>query len=153
MSAPPLSGELQRELEQVAAEEGCELVHAEFQGGTLRLVIDHQDGVTLEHCSSVSRQASSILDVEDYGGGRYVLEVSSPGLDRQLYRPLDYERFCGSKVRVRFMDPGTRKRRTVIGVLESFRGDDGGEVIISADGDTIELPLADIEKANLEVEF
>ena len=75
------------EIEQVAQAVGCELVHAELKGGVLRLFVDRPEGgVTLADCQLVSKQVSALLDVLDFGTGRYVLEVSSPGLDRQLYR-------------------------------------------------------------------
>jgi ribosome maturation factor RimP len=99
---PTRLAELTPELEQIAAASGCELVHAELKGGVLRVFLDRPEGqgaVTLEDCSHVSRQVSALLDVLDFGTGRYVLEVSSPGLDRQLYKPRDYERFAGRGAR------------------------------------------------------
>ena len=74
--------EITPEIEQVAQAAGCELVHAELKGGVLRLFVDRPEGVTLADCQLVSRQVSALLDVLDFGTGRYVLEVSSPGLDR-----------------------------------------------------------------------
>src|SRR5690349_9446948 len=96
-ATPSRIAELTPELEQIATAAGCELLHVELKGGILRLVLDKPDGgVNLEDCQHVSKQASALLDVLDFGKSRYVLEVTSPGPDRQLYRPRDYERFPAS---------------------------------------------------------
>src|SRR5688572_18720905 len=95
-SAAGLDAELVAELEQIAAAAGCQLENAEWKGGVLRLVLDRPEGgVGLTDCEQVSKQVSALLDVVDFGKNRYTLEVSSPGLDRQLYRPRDYARFTG----------------------------------------------------------
>src|SRR5215475_2337032 len=91
--------------ERVAASLGLEVVDIEMRGGgkarMLRIFIDKPAGVNHEDCANVSREVGTILDVEDaVPGGSYVLEVSSPGLDRRLVRPSDYERFTGSRVKV-----------------------------------------------------
>src|SRR5207244_12368417 len=90
--------------ERVAASSGLEVVEVELRGGgkarMLRIVIDKPAGVTHEDCANLSREVGTILDVEDaVPGGSYRLEVSSPGLDRKLVRPADYERFTGSRVK------------------------------------------------------
>src|SRR5512140_625102 len=92
-------------VERVAASQGLEVVEVELRGGgkarMLRIFIDKPSGVTHEDCANVSREVSTILDVEDaVGNGPYVLEVSSPGLDRKLFRPTDFERFQGSRVKL-----------------------------------------------------
>src|SRR5437016_10762078 len=91
--------------ERVAATDGIELVEIELKGGgkarTLRLTIDKPEGVTHEDCANVSREVSTILDVEDVvPGGSYMLEVSSPGLDRPLLRPRDWQRAVGTRVKL-----------------------------------------------------
>lgn len=151
-----LDADLQAEFESIAESAGLELVHAEFAGGNLRLFIDRPDGgVTLSDCEHVSKMVSALLDVVDFGRQRYVLEVSSPGLDRQLYRPRDYERFTGHKVRVTFFaDEGGK--RTVVGKLEEFRPTDeqDGEIaLLLEDGERLELSLADVQTARLEIEI
>jgi ribosome maturation factor RimP len=88
-------------VERVAASQGLEVVEVELRGGgkarMLRIFIDKASGVTHEDCADLSREVSTILDVEDaVPGGSYVLEVSSPGLDRKLFRPTDFKRFQGS---------------------------------------------------------
>ncbi len=120
MAGKGIDPELGAELAELAAAQGCELLQVEFQAGTLRLILDREGGVRLEDCESVSKLTSALLDVRDFGSGRYTLEVSSPGLDRQLYGPRDFARFTGQRVRVRFVDAATGKRATVVGRLASF---------------------------------
>src|SRR6476661_10704609 len=90
--------------ERVAVSSGLEVVEVELRGGgkarMLRIFIDKPAGVTHEDCVSVSREVSTILDVEDAVPGSYTLEVSSPGLDRKLFRPADYQRFTGSRIQL-----------------------------------------------------
>lgn len=162
MSATPSRiAELTPEIEQVATAAGCELVHAELKGGTLRIFIDKPEGgVTLADCQHVSKQVSALLDVLDFGTGRYVLEVSSPGLDRQLYKPGDYERFSGKLARVTFEDPETGKKKTVVARLQGLQpagtaGEDA-QVLLQEDGKEGEpwgLPLKNVKMARLEVEL
>ena len=78
--------DFQPEIERIAEASGCELWHAEVKGGVLRLYLDKPEGVTLSDCEHVSKLVSAYLDVVDFGKSRYVLEVSSPGLDRHRGR-------------------------------------------------------------------
>lgn len=162
--AAAIGPELDDELHAIAEASGCELVHAEFKGHLLRLFIDrpdHPGGVDLADCETVSKQVSALLDVMDFGPGRYTLEVSSPGLDRQLYRPRDYRRFTGHLVRVTHRDPDTGQKRTDVGRLGAFResGAGGGpeialELAERAEGEnTLVLPLDAVEVARLEIEL
>ena len=152
--ASVLSPTIESELRRIASSEGCELLEVEYHGGLLRFILDHPDGVTLEHCESFSKQASAVLDLEDFGSSSYVLEVSSPGLDRKLYGPRDYERFLGKLVRVTIRVPDTGRRRTVVGVLESFsREAERIGVVDRESGERLELPLAHIATARLEIEL
>lgn len=162
MSGPAIDPRLEAELSDAARNASCELIHVEFKGGILRLILDRPEGVTLADCELVSKQASAILDVEDFSSGRYVLEVSSPGLDRQLYRAKDYERFVGHKVRVTFIDPEDGNKKTVRGLLDSFEGGEDpardlqrGEasVVDSQTGKEYTIPLRNIQLARLEVEL
>ena len=155
MAATNLAPELQSELAAIAAAHGCELLHAEFVAGTLRIFLDRPDGVRLEHCEAVSREASARLDVADFGRGRYTLEVSSPGLDRQLYGPRDYERFTGRQVRVTYREPEGGAKRTVSGRLVAFRPEAGGSVELEVGdrgADAITVALDRIQVARLEIE-
>lgn len=149
-----ISPQVERELQAAAAACGCELVHAEFQAGVLRIFVDREGGVTLDDCAAVSRQASAHLDVIDFGGGRYTLEVSSPGLDRQLYRPADWSRFRGRRVRVSFLDPVTHRKRTLVAVLEGYDEATRRVRLLSPEADeVIEVALEAVVKAKLEVDW
>ncbi len=162
-TTPDRIAELTPELEQIAAASGCELVHAELKGGVLRVFVDKpegQGGVTLEDCSHVSRQLSALLDVLDFGKSRYVLEVSSPGLDRQLYKPRDYERFAGRLARLTLDDPETGKKKTVTARLQGLRQTEGtseenAAVVLADDrtGERWEVPLKNVKTARLEIEL
>jgi ribosome maturation factor RimP len=155
--------------ERVGASSGLEVVEVEMRGAgkrrTLRIVIDKPTaapdqlgGVTHEDCANLSREVSTILDVEDViPGGSYVLEVSSPGLDRKLVRPADYERFVGSLVKVKTRNP-VDGSSYFEGRLESFR--DGRLTLelgrakkktetVSDASRKREIELANVEKANL----
>ena len=155
--------------ERVAASSGLEVVEVEFRGGgksrMLRIVIDKrgQVGVTHEDCANMSREVGTILDVEDaVPGGSYLLEVSSPGLDRKLVRPVDYERFTGSRVKLTTYQP-VNGNRHFEGRLESFR-DGRLTLVLSAArkkkmrpvegaAQKLEIELGNIEKANLVPEI
>lgn len=155
MAGASVSPELQLELEEIARAQGCELVHLEFRGGTMRLVLDREGGVRLEECEAVSKAASALLDVAEFGRGRYTLEVSSPGLDRPLYRPSDYARFVGRRVRVRFRDPETGKRATVVGKLAQYRDEGGGwiELTETESKRDLTIRLEQIELTRLTIEL
>ena len=148
------------ELEAIAESVGCELVRVEFKGGVLRLVLDREpsgpgetQGVSHEDCANVSRQASALLDVVDFGPARYTLEVSSPGLDRPLYRPEDYGRFPGRLARITIQPPGERKK-TVVARLAGFDPSGGGKVTVTGEkGETQVIPLTQVLKAKLEIEI
>lgn len=152
---------------RVAQTHGVELVEAELKGGgkarTLRVTIDKPAGVTHEDCANVSRELSTILDVEDaVPGGAYTLEVSSPGLDRELLKPRDFERFAGSRVKLMTREP-VNGNRHFEGRLESFNGDRLVLETLSGKkkpkpghahpGEKIEIALANVEKANLVPEI
>lgn len=147
-----IPAELEQELGSVAEALGCELVHAEFKGGRLLLILDHLDGITLDQCGKFSKEVSAILDVHDFGRGKYLLEVSSPGLDRQLYRSKDFQRFIDHNVRVRFEEADSHRKRTVIGRLENFDEQIGITVIERDNHESLVIPLPSIEVARLEME-
>jgi ribosome maturation factor RimP len=157
--------EIRPEIERIAEFAGCEVWHVELKGGTLRLFLEKPDGVTLSDCEYVSKLVSAYLDVVDFGKSRYVLEVSSPGLDRQLYRPSHYERSMGSRVRVTFEDQAGA-RKTVTGRLEAFErplsetaetapDEENARVVVVEEpkGERLELALRDIRLARLEPEL
>lgn len=149
-----LEKSVQDQLAAIAADEGLELVATEVVGSgpktVLRLVVDGPDGVSLDQCASVSRQASVMLDVEDPIRHHYTLEVSSPGLDRKLYREDDFDRFVGHRIKIR-MAPSFREHRTVVGELLGRRND--VVRIFDDSGSEIELPVDEIFEARLEVDW
>jgi ribosome maturation factor RimP len=148
-----LPSRLTEELCRLAAAESCELLEIERQGSVLRFVLDRPDGVTHEHCATFSRQASALLDLEDFGERRYVLEVSSPGLDRKLYGETDYERFQGRLARLTFRDAELR-RRTVVATLEEVDPDQRSVTLREQEThEEIRVPLSSIEGARLEIEL
>ncbi|HEX3352395.1 MAG: ribosome maturation factor RimP [Terriglobales bacterium] len=151
--------------ERVAASSGLEVVEVELRGGgkarMLRIVIDKPAGVTHEDCANLSREVGTILDVEDAVPGSYTLEVSSPGLDRKLIRPADYERFTGSRVKLTTQQP-VNGNRHFEGRLESFQQ---GRLTLDLSAarkkrrpeqsaaEKLEIDLANVEKANLVPEI
>ncbi len=94
-----------------------------------------------------------MLDVCDFGSARYTLEVSSPGLDRELYRPRDYERFTGSRIKLTWRDPLTSKRRTDVGTLAAYRAGDDSSVELEIGTDLMNIRMADIIKCQLDPEL
>lgn len=133
---------------------GYELVGVELigqgKGGTLlRIYIDHADGITLDDCADVSHQVSGVLDVEDPIQENYRLEVSSPGLDRPLFEIAHFERFKGSKVRVKTQTKIDNRHR-FIGVLG---GVEENQVLIEEDGTLYRIPIELIDSARVVPEF
>ena len=110
--------DLLAEIVAMAEQIGCELAHIAFQDRTLKIILDRlEGGVTIDDCATVSRQVSALLDVSDAFTGKYTLEVSSPGLDRELHEQRDFERFEGSLARITFHDPESGAKKTVVGRL------------------------------------
>ncbi|MCF6236262.1 MAG: ribosome maturation factor RimP [Gammaproteobacteria bacterium] len=132
---------------------GYELVGIEYfpHDGTsvLRIYIDTEQGIVVKDCQRVSEQVSTLLDVEDPIPGFYHLEISSPGLDRPLFTEAHFERFIGSDVRIQLETPMIDGRRKYRGKL---LGISGGEVRILQDGEEVDLPFAQIQKARLVAE-
>ena len=139
--------------ERVAIDHGLELVHAEVAGPenkpVVRIFIDKPDGVTHQDCSEVSLHVGTVLDVEDFIHASYTLEVSSPGIERGLYKPQDYDRFAGSLAKL--------KTRKPINGQRNFRGQ-----VVGIEGDNVlfddrtngrvQIPFDTIVKANLELD-
>jgi ribosome maturation factor RimP len=146
--------DLQRFLEPTITGLGFELVGIEYHPSrgrsVLRVYIDSENGVTVDDCARVSYQVSGVLDVEDPIPGNYQLEISSPGLDRPLFRARDYERFAGQLVLVRLLH-AQNGRRKFKGRLEGLHDQD--VVLELDDGVSVRLPLVDIEQAHLVPEF
>ena len=153
MTESSIAKRVQDIAEQVAIDHGVELVHAEVAGPEnkpiVRVFIDKPQGVTHDDCSEVSLHLGTILDVEDFIHASYTLEVSSPGLERGLYKRADYERFAGSDAKMKTRQPidGQRNfRGRLLGV-------DGSDVLFDdRTNGKVRIPLDIITKANLEVD-
>ena len=154
MSQAELNEKIRREFTAVAEGAGCELLDSQFVGGVLRLVIDQPQGVTLADCQTVSKQISALLDVEDFGPGRYVLEVTSPGLDRKFYSKRDFDRFSGCRIRVTWKDPEMKHKKTVVGMLSQYSSELQEIVLEASEGDdSYRISLENILLARLEPEI
>ncbi len=140
--------ELRVLLETTLTGMGYELVDLELaRGGLMRLFIDSPSGITLDDCVKVSNHLTRLFMVENVDYER--LEVSSPGLDRPLTKPADFERFAGQQVKLKLRLPQDGARR-VSGVLQGLEG----EVIrVQSDGKLIEVPLSNLDKARLDPKF
>jgi ribosome maturation factor RimP len=141
--------------ERVARSEGLEVVEVELKGGgqhrVVRISIDKPEGVTHGDCETVSQQVGTILDVEDViPGGKYTLEVSSPGVERELLKLTDYERFRGKKAKIVLREPRDGQR-TWEGTLAGI--DDGMIGLETKPGITLRFPFEHVEKANLKFEW
>ena len=139
---------------QVAGGQGVSVVDVEMTGSarkpTVRVFIDKEGGVTLDDCERVSRGLSALLDVEDMMRSSYVLEVSSPGLDRPLRDLRDFERSVGKLARV-VTKEGIDNRTFFIGRIQGVKAD--SVLLAVGDGEIYELPLARISRARLEIEL
>ena len=138
-----------------------ELVDLEYKreprGWLLRFYLDKPGGITLDDCADASREISSLLDVEDCLPHAYTLEVSSPGIERPLKKPADFERFAGSTAKIKTLDSiapdGGKPRKPFVGQLDGFAD---GAIKLTLDnkaGTAITIPLEQVEKANLVFEF
>jgi ribosome maturation factor RimP len=144
--------EVERLLEPVLAENYLEPVEVQFRqepiGWVLRVIIYKEGGTSVDDCTKVSRELSRLLDVEDLIPQKYVLEVSSPGLDRPLQSERDFLRNKGEKVRLTVETDGTFE--TVTGIINNVRD---GMLVLKSDDGMVSYPLIAIKKARLEIEF
>ena len=145
-----------RELvERVVARQALELVHVEMAGGRspiLQVYIDKPGGVSVDDCAQVSERLSVHLDVEDFIPSEYTLEVASPGLDRGLYKPADYERFAGLPAHVKLEAPLNGQRNFHGKLIGLEKTDELVALLEDETGQQHRLPLAQIAKANVEIE-
>lgn len=136
--------------EPVVESMGYELVGIEFNAGgghgTLRVYIDREQGVNLDDCAAISHQLSGILDVEEPIQQAYDLEISSPGIDRPLFKLADFERFIGRTAKIK-LAVGVQGRKNFRGQLQAVA--DEKLITIEVDGEHFDLPYADIARANL----
>ncbi len=139
--------------ERVVLSEGLALIDVEIKGGRahplLRVTIDKPGGVTHDDCQRVSEQMSALLDVEDPFPGSYLLEVSSPGLERKLTKPLEFKHFAGRRARLVLREP-VEGQKVFEGRLAGF---EAGRVRLSMESDRLaEFELSQISRAQLVVE-
>jgi len=153
MASSSVEDRVQAIAERVAIDHGLELVHAEVAGPDnkpiVRIFIDKPNGVTHEDCSEVSLHVGTVLDVEDFIHASYTLEVSSPGIERGLYKRQDYERFAGSLAKLRTRKPVNGQR--------NFRGRllgiDGEDILFEdRTSGRVRVPFEVVAKANLEMD-
>ncbi len=132
---------------------GFEMVGIEFvragKHSTLRVYIDHENGIEVDDCADASHQVSAILDVEDPINTEYNLEVSSPGMDRPLFTEAHYQRFVGEVISVRLSVP-MDNRRNFKGTLTTV---ENGQINVNVDGESFLLAVSNIEKGNLVPTF
>ena len=140
--------------EQLAASMDLEIVLLEIKGGgnrpIVRVYIDKSGGVTLTDCERYSKRLSVLLDVEDWIPVSYTLEVSSPGLNRPLIKEADFQRFAGKSVKVRTRIPIEGQRNFKGRILDVIGGAVALEVV---PGRKVDIPIGEIEKANLMIEI
>jgi ribosome maturation factor RimP len=154
-------GKIREAAERVARSEGLEVFDVEWKVGKQRLLRVYLDrlpgpanpenlGVSHADCQRVSEQLSVILDVEDLvPGPSYILEMSSPGMDRKLIKPADYERFVGRLAKI-WLEAPVEKQKYIEGRLAGYAD---GNVKLKLKDREIEIPYAGIRKANLVVEL
>ncbi|MSV29710.1 MAG: ribosome maturation factor RimP [Bryobacterales bacterium] len=170
MSQASVVAQIEAIAERVGHSEGVEIVAVELKGGGqsrfLRISIDKPEGVTHADCERISHEVGTILDVEDLVPGHYTLEVSSPGVERPISKPADFERFRGKKAHIVLREPvGDRKvwdgtlggladGCVVLEVIEQGKPLKGRTPPPpKSGGTTIRLPIEQVERANLKFEW
>lgn len=150
--------EIETQIREFAAEaaerRGFELVHVEFKGfgkdASVRVFIDKEGGITHDDCSVISQDLEKLLDASDPIRGGYVLEVSSPGIERGLYKPEDFQRFEGEKAKIR--------TSVALGGQKNFRGtikgiEEGDVLFEDLSSGEVKIPYGSISRANLEYDL
>lgn len=137
-----------------AADSGVELVHVELAGikrdRVVRIYIDKEGGVSIEDCTNVSRTVEDVLDVDDFIPGKYVLEVSSPGIERELYSLADFVKFAGQLAKVK-TKTDIDGQKTFVGYVTGVVGDE--ITIDDRTRGTVTFPYSMVDKANLKIDL
>ncbi|MDE0063815.1 MAG: ribosome maturation factor RimP [Gammaproteobacteria bacterium] len=145
--------QIEESLKETVARFGCEIWGVElFSAGKrskLRVYIDKPEGVTIDDCESVSREVGDVLDAQDTFGGGYTLEVSSPGLDRILFKAEHFEANIGATVDVRLNFPFEGRKRFV-GLLANI---EDAQALLRLDDTEYVLPLKNVQRARLVPQF
>ena len=142
--------EIGRIIEPSLSAMGYRVVRVAMIGrATLQVMAEHDDDapMTIDDCADISRTISALLDVADPIAGAYTLEVSSPGIDRPLVRPEDYDRFAGFEAKLELARPIDGRKRFRGRLL----GRDGDRIRVVTDSGEVALPLADVARAKLVV--
>jgi ribosome maturation factor RimP len=149
LSSPHLS-QIEQLARKIAESEGLELMDLEYKMGQsrslLRIFIDKNGGVTLTDCENVSRQLSAVLDVNDLVKEAYILEVSSPGMDRPFRTDQDYQRSVGRTVRISYEEDG--KILQLMGVLKEV---DDQSVTVQQQGSDVRIRRDQIRRAQQDI--
>jgi len=137
----------------VLRDENLDLVDVEFKkegrSWYLRVYIDKEQGLTVEDCQKVSHQIADLIEIEDVVSRQYILEVSSPGLDRPLKSEKDFLRNKNRRVQVTAFAP-VRGRKNFRGVIKTIRDQ---SLVLDEEGVDLEIPLEKIAKAKLVIDF
>lgn len=145
--------EISQLIEPILDEMDVELVDIEYLSyhgrWIVRIYVDKEGGITVDDCARVSREIDEIIDIKDVIPHAYVLEVSSPGLNRPLKKDKDFQRAVGKKIKARISVP-LKGRRHFTGYLKDFRN---GTLYLEVEDNPVSLSLRDVEKANLVYEF
>jgi ribosome maturation factor RimP len=145
----PYVNQITQVAEDLCQGEGFELVHVEMvtwnRQTIIRIYADKPGGITLDECAGISRQLGDLLDIHLPDMGSYRLEISSPGPYRPLKKKQDFHRFKGSYIKIETRTP-IQGRRKFTGILEQILED---SVVIEVDGERVEIPDLQIDKANL----
>ncbi len=160
MAKEPIAEQVKRIVQPIIESRQLEFVDVEFKregkNRYLRIFIDTPGGVTIDDCQNVSRECEVVLDVEDIITAQYILEVSSPGLDRPLKTQDDYRRFQDHLVKIKTFQT-IRGRKKFIGYLQGLTAEEPDTpavvTLVSQEGQTVQIPYHLIASARLEVEF
>jgi ribosome maturation factor RimP len=154
MESRSIEGRIKEIALKAAADCGVEFVHLEIAGTKrnqiVRIFADKEGGITIEDCSNVSRAVEAVMDADDFMPAAYVLEVSSPGLDRELYSLADFEKFAGKLAKIK-MKPDFDGPKALNGRIVKIEGSDisfndrtAGELV---------FPYESVAKANLKIDI
>jgi ribosome maturation factor RimP len=145
---------VRRVAEQAVGERGIEIVNVDITGtkrdSVVRIFIDKEGGVTLQDCTDVSRDVEAVLDVEDFIPTRYVLEVSSPGIERELYSIADFVKFKGQLAKIKLKE-AVDGQKTFVGPISEIEGE-----TITVDDRTrgpLTFDYSAVDKANLKIDL
>jgi ribosome maturation factor RimP len=148
-----IRGKLTQIIEPIVDEMKFELVDVEYLSEhgrwVLRIYLDKEGGITLDECARVSREVGDLIDVKDIVEHKYVLEVSSPGLNRPLKREKDFQRAVGKKIKIKMVIP-VEGRRHFAGYLRKFQE---GTLYLEVENNLVPLSLRDVKRSKVVYEF